>query len=174
MLRLMLLRHAKADRPEGVADRDRPLAGRGRKDSRELGALMVREGLLPDLALVSLARRTAETWDLVASAFARPIPLRSEPRLYDATPTAMLEVLKEVDRDVRNVVVVGHNPGLHLLARHLIGKGDPAMRARLGEGLPTAGLLVIDFDIGDWNEVDFGRGALIRFDAPLLLDGKPQ
>ena len=54
----MLLRHAKSERAEpGASDRDRRLAPRGRTDAPKIGAYMARHGFVPDLALVSAAKR---------------------------------------------------------------------------------------------------------------------
>nr|AQQ75188.1 hypothetical protein [uncultured bacterium] len=67
-LTLMLLRHAKAKRPEdGVDDFDRKLSRRGREAATELGSLLRAEGLAPDFALVSAAKRTRQTWERVAA-----------------------------------------------------------------------------------------------------------
>jgi len=60
-LRLILLRHAKSAWPDGVADKERPLAPRGLEAASLMGEYMAREELLPDLVLVSTARRTQET-----------------------------------------------------------------------------------------------------------------
>ena len=61
-LRLILLRHAKSAWPEGVADRRRPLSERGRRAAPAIGGYMKREGLLPELILISTAERTQQTW----------------------------------------------------------------------------------------------------------------
>ena len=61
MHQLLVLRHAKADRPPGVADRDRPLAETGRKHAAAMRDAMQRLGLAPDLVLVSPSRRTMQT-----------------------------------------------------------------------------------------------------------------
>src|SRR5437764_246511 len=145
MLRLMLLRHAKADHPSGIDDRDRPLAERGVEESRLMGRFMALNGLIPTLALVSSARRTRQTWELAAMAFPDPIAEREEPRLYDASSEKMLSLVNEIDAGVPSLLVVGHNPGLSELASQLSGRGDAALLARLHDGLPTAGLAVIGF-----------------------------
>jgi phosphohistidine phosphatase len=44
-----------------------------------------------------------------------------------------------MDERGRTLLVIGHNPGLHDLARMLIASGDVEARERLNEGLPTAG-----------------------------------
>src|ERR1700710_274986 len=75
MRRLILLRHAKSDRPAGVADRERPLNDRGRRAAAAVGAHLAREGFRPDLDLVSAAARTRETWAAVRAP-PRPSPAR--------------------------------------------------------------------------------------------------
>jgi phosphohistidine phosphatase len=67
---LVLLRHAKADRPNGVPDVDRPLTERGHADSALAGAWLVKHGYVPDLVLASPSRRTRQTWHSVAVALA--------------------------------------------------------------------------------------------------------
>ena len=63
MRRLILFRHAKAEpRAAGEDDFDRPLAERGREDAALVGQALARQGFAPDAALISPARRTAETW----------------------------------------------------------------------------------------------------------------
>ena len=64
--RLVLLRHAKSDYPDEVADHDRPLAARGRRDAPLVGRWLARSGYRPDAVICSTARRARETWDLVA------------------------------------------------------------------------------------------------------------
>ena len=57
MPRLILLRHAKSAWPDGAPDVDRPLAKRGREAAPRMGGYLAEEGLIPDLVLVSPARR---------------------------------------------------------------------------------------------------------------------
>lgn len=165
MRRLILFRHAKSDRPTGVEDHERPLSPRGRKASSLMGGYMVEEGLVPDHVLVSTARRTQETWDLAGSAFAQDIARTDEQRLYDASADKILEVIRQTPSDIRTLLVVGHNPGLHELALQLTGTRGPDV-SRLRRKYPTAGLVVIDFDIERWSKADAGIGRLDRFTTP--------
>ncbi len=55
--RLAVPRHAESARPEGVADHDRPLAGRGRRDATAAGRALAEAGCPPHLALWSTAAR---------------------------------------------------------------------------------------------------------------------
>jgi phosphohistidine phosphatase len=166
MRRLMLLRHAKSAWPEGVGDHERPLAQRGRGAAPGIGRYMAEHELLPDLAIVSTARRAQETWELVAPALGRDSTRRDEPRIYEAGWEAILEVIRETKAGVRTLLVIGHNPGLQDLATALIGKGEKSELARIRQKFPTAGLAVIEFAFGGWSEVATGGGRLERFVTP--------
>jgi phosphohistidine phosphatase len=169
MRRLMLLRHAKTERAEpGQRDRDRKLTKRGRDDAAVIGAYMARHGLTPDLALVSPAKRTQETWALAAPAFAKAPRLLVEERIYNATTEALFKIISEA-RGAHWLVVVGHNPGLHDIAVQLIASGDADTRERVTEKLPTSGLVVIDLAFDDWSHLHLHAGRLERFITPRLI-----
>src|SRR5580658_6810616 len=89
MRRLILFRHAKAEpRGPGEDDFDRPLNERGREDAAIIGRALADQGHRPDLALVSPARRTTETWVNARDAFpAAAVELA--PELYDGAPDAI-------------------------------------------------------------------------------------
>jgi phosphohistidine phosphatase len=169
MRRLLLLRHAKTERAEaGQRDRDRKLTKRGRDDAAVIGAYLARHGLIPDLALVSPAKRAQETWALVAPAFAKMPRLVVEERIYNATADALFKIISEA-RGAHRLVVVGHNPGLHDIAVQLIASGDVEARERVAEKLPTAGLVVIDLAFDDWSRLHLHAGRLERFITPRLI-----
>lgn len=149
MRRLILLRHAKAARPEGLDDFDRPLAKRGRRDSPLVGRYLQREGLVPELALVSPARRTRETWDLVGEALG-DVPVRFERGLYEARAEDIAALVRAVGPEVASVILVGHNPGLEDLARLLTGRASPGEQARMLLKFPTGAVAVLDFAGADW------------------------
>jgi len=172
MRRLLLFRHAKAERSEpGMEDRSRKLIERGRKDAARIGAYMASHALVPDRALISPSARTQETWKFAGAA------IRSAPagtpveRLYDATPHAILAAIKEAPASAHTLLVVGHNPGLHELALMLVASGDIEVREQLREKLPTAGLVIIDFAFDEWSKLHPRSGRLERFITPKLLDG---
>ncbi|TVR07384.1 MAG: histidine phosphatase family protein [Salinarimonadaceae bacterium] len=166
MKRLILFRHAKSDWPGGVDDIERPLAERGRMAAPLMGRYLRDEGLLPDLALVSPALRTRETWDLASAELGETIPVRIEPRIYEAPPGQLLQVVHEIDDAVRAAILVGHNPGSHELATTLAGFGDRYAFARLAQKYPTAGVTVLDFDVEGWRNVARRGGRLDRFVTP--------
>jgi phosphohistidine phosphatase len=178
MRRLMLLRHAKTehDAPSGQ-DQDRRLDDRGRLDAAAVGSWIGRHLPVPELVLVSTAVRAQQTWEIVGQAMqdatragTPPPQVESLDELYGAEPTQLLQLIRMAEAtDPRQLMVVGHNPGMHELALALTGSGDAAAKKALEDNLPTTGLAILDFAIEDWNEVAFRRGTLVRFTSPKLL-----
>ena len=130
--RLFLLRHAKSAWPDGVADHDRPLADRGRRDAAAVGRWLAASGMGPDLVLVSPAQRARQTWDAVAAELGSTGEVRVTDEVYDAGPGDLLDVLRDIPAATPHVLVVGHNPGIERLAGLLDdGAGANEDRARL-------------------------------------------
>ena len=174
MHRLILLRHAKSDWPEGVPDHDRPLNGRGRRAAPLIGSAMAARGFVPDRALVSTARRTHETWAL-ARAAAPGLPEGiEEPRLYHASPAMLMAVIAQTPESVGTLALVGHNPGTEMLAGSLVAKGPAVDRQRIAAKYPTGGLAVIDCDIAAWRDIAPKCGMLVAFVSPRDLDGETE
>ena len=170
MRRLLVLRHAKTERdsPSGL-DRDRRLDARGREDAPVIGRYMREHKLVPDLALVSPATRTRETFDLLVPALETKVEAEFIGDLYGADAREVLQIVRAADADVKSILVIGHNPGLHELSLELIGKAKAEDREELDENLPTSGLVVFKFAIGDWSEVAVRHGTLERFVSPRRL-----
>jgi phosphohistidine phosphatase len=169
----MLLRHAKSAWPPGIADHDRPLAPRGQQAAPLLGRFMAREGLLPDLVLVSTARRTQETWALLRAAWTAHPAAKAEPRLYDAAAPDVLHLVQSCADQVRTLLLIGHNPSFADLARALSGaeRSDQDAMQRLATKFPTAALAVIDTADSKWSGVMLQRGTLRSYTTPRQLGG---
>jgi phosphohistidine phosphatase len=163
--RLILLRHAKSDWPD-VADHDRPLAGRGRRDAPAVGRWLGRAGYVPDAVVCSTALRARQTWDLAAAALASVVPgasppVRYEPRVYEATVLGLLMLVREFSDDRHTVLIVGHNPGVAELAVGLVAPRSPGPPV----GFPTAAVAVLGMP-GPWASAGPGQARLIDFAVP--------
>lgn len=163
MRRLLLLRHAKAERLSGVRDQDRRLAERGRHDAPRVGAYMSRHGFVPDRVIVSTSARTRETWQLVAAAMDGAPDAEFDDRIYEASAQTLLDIVKETDPDTGTLMLVGHNPGMQELASMLVATGDIDVRQRLKEAFPTSALAIIDFKLKRWSGVHPQSGRLEHF-----------
>jgi phosphohistidine phosphatase len=171
MRRLMLLRHAKAERSlPGAPDRERGLVERGRNEASFIGGYMVTHAFTPDRVLVSPAVRTQETWKCASAAFRSAPSATTVERLYDASAAAILAAIKEAPANANTLLVIGHNPGVHEVAVLLIASGDVQTREQLREKLPTCGLVIVDFAIDEWARLHPHSGRLERFVTPKSLD----
>jgi phosphohistidine phosphatase len=174
MRRLMLLRHAKTenDAPSG-RDQDRRLDDRGRSDAAEIGGWIGQHPPFPDSVLVSPAIRAHQTWEIAWTAMKGTVPqpqVEFLPELYGADPAQLLHTIRAAATgDPRQMMLVGHNPGMHELGLALASSGDDKARKALADNLPTSGLAVFDFAIDDWADVAFRNGRLVSFVSPKLL-----
>jgi phosphohistidine phosphatase len=163
--RIALLRHAKADWPQ-MADHERPLAERGRKDAPVVGEWIAAQGITPDLTLCSTAARTRETWKLVVSRLPHRPKTVYEERLYEAAPGELITVANEVSDEVRELLLIGHNPGIQGLAEALAGGAEGDAQARLKQrGFPTSAIAVLAFN-GSWKSLEPGVARLVDYWAP--------
>ena len=165
---LWLLRHAKSAWDTGEPDHERPLNDRGVRDAGAAGRLFAEQGWRPDLVLCSSAVRTRQTWQRAEAAGATAGKLRIEPRIYEASATDLLSLVREIDDAVSGLLLVGHSPGVPGLADHLGTRPEPAdVWRRMDEKFPTSGLAVLHFDTSwdtSWADVDGGE--LVAFEVP--------
>ncbi|HYD27535.1 SixA phosphatase family protein [Brevundimonas sp.] len=148
MQRLILMRHGEAERAAGSGrDRDRALSGRGRTDAAAMGRALAARGVRPDLALVSPATRTRQTWDLLHDAFG-DVQIRDDEALYNGGADTLRRLVEGVEDEAGCLMVVAHNPGVHLLAvEYLIeGAASPSVLDRMSGGFPPGAAAIFGVD----------------------------
>lgn len=163
---LYLLRHAKSSWADpSLADHERPLAPRGRRDAKRIAKHLREIDCPPELAICSPAVRTRETLELV-----RPVLVAStvvfEEDLYGASSDQLLARLRRIPDTVSSVMLVGHNPGLHQLALALASAGDEL--GRLEAKFPTAALATLEVP-KPWSRLEPGDATLSAFVVPKQL-----
>ena len=173
MRQLLLLRHAKSSWDDPAqSDHARPLNARGRSAAAGVRAAMRDLGLVPDVILVSSARRTLQTLEALSPWDETPIiePMNG---LYLASAAQIVQTLQGIAETVRSLMVIGHNPGLHDLALTLVGahamSSHGPLTRKLAEGFPAGGLA--EFTIARaWRDLGEGGGEgggrLVRFLSP--------
>lgn len=162
--RLILMRHAKSGWDDPAAsDHERTLTERGRKASDAIGRWLNGKGYLPDVILCSNARRTVETWQLLAPHLP-DAEVEFSRALYLATPGEMLAALQA--RSEQTVLLLAHNPGTAALAAGLTANeiNHPGFRS-----YPTAATCVLDFATDNWREIQPGSGVPVDFVVPREL-----
>ncbi|MBI4967692.1 MAG: histidine phosphatase family protein [Rhodospirillales bacterium] len=171
---IYLLRHAKSVRDDpGLADFDRPLAPRGRSAAKTIAKYL--KGLRPRPALVlcSAARRTCETLAALKADLDGAV-LKIENGLYLAALANLEKRLKRLPDAVASVLVIGHNPGLEMLAFRLTdprAKGtDSEALERMKGKFPTAGLAILELPARSWQALEPASCRLIGFVRPRDLE----
>lgn len=163
---LCLIRHAKSGYPSGVGDHERPLAERGRREAPGVGRWLAQNFSNSASCLVSSATRTQQTWGLISEQFVTSGEVITEPRIYEANLDDLLGVLREQPDEVRDLIMVGHSPGLESLALNLSqGRGDESLRASVAVKFPTSAVALLQVDC-PWSKVDAGASKLVDFQVP--------
>jgi phosphohistidine phosphatase len=161
MRTLLILRHAKSSwKNTRLADHDRPLNERGRRDAPRIGQLVRDENLVPDLILTSSAERARATAEAVALASGYQGEVQVTRRLYHAAAETYLDLLSHVSDEHRRVMVVGHNPGMAELVEVLTGQS---------QRMPTAALAQVQFSVSGWSGLTGAEGSLVNLWRPKEL-----
>lgn len=150
---LILLRHAKAVAGLGMADVDRTLNDRGRRDAAAAGEWLRENGLVPDSVLCSTAARTRETLALLGI----DAEVSFESGIYDNDPDGLLMLVNRTPDDVERLLLVGHNPSVHQLVHDLTGSAP--------NSVPTCAFAVIELPV-PWADVRPGVGTLRTVHTP--------
>ena len=155
MKTILLLRHAKSSwNDPDLDDRERPLNKRGKRQSPEMGKLVLAEGLTPDLILSSPAKRARKTAAAVAKVCGYDGNVERIEDFYPGGPADYLRVLSELPDGVRRVMLVAHNPGLEEFLRDLVNQAWP---------LPTAALAQVEIPLDAWQDLTAStRGKLVK------------
>lgn len=164
-LTLILMRHAKSDWDDPLLDdHERVLSERGRRSAPLIARWLAEGGFAPDAAVVSSARRTVETWELMAP-FLPEARVEVTPALYLAGAELILKVIQA--QSARCVLVLCHNPGIADCAGRLVAA--PPAHPRFMD-YPTAATAVIRFDGDDWSKAGWGKGQVAAFAVPRDLE----
>lgn len=137
-----------------------------------MGQYLVESALIPDLVLCSTALRARATWDLAARAFGKQAPPAAFSRdLYHAAPSELLLRIQMVEDEVQRLLLVGHNPGMELLAQRLMGT-DPDEDAieNMEIKYPTAGLACFQVTMASWENLQPDGTRLVTFITPAELE----
>ncbi len=122
----MLMRHAKSDWNSHTADIDRPLNNRGSRDAVAMGAYLEQTGLVPDKMIISPARRTRQTAELLL----RNLPVDEQQvfvdrDLYLADIETLREIVELYAAENQRILLLAHNPGMDDMVSYLANKAPP-------------------------------------------------
>jgi len=151
---LLLLRHAKADSSMGVADHKRPLSNKGIHDAPIMAQRLKKSGYKPDMMVSSNALRAMTTAEVFADVLGAELILNHE--LYNAHEKTVLDLVRAMDEDIENLMLIGHNPTWEILIEDFTGETT---------SMSPCSVVQISFD-STWEEIKEGSGRVIYFDDP--------
>jgi phosphohistidine phosphatase len=144
---LVLVRHAKSSwKDDSLADHDRPLNRRGKRDAPEMGRRLADLVGTPHLIVSSPARRALATARIIAEATGYPVDgIREDERIYQAGPAEILDVIRGLEDERERVFLLGHNPGLTEVVNLL---SEPAV-----DNVPTCGVVELRLATRRWSDI---------------------
>lgn len=157
---LYLVRHAKSSWSDaGLNDYQRPLNNRGKRDAPFMGKLLKDKDVYPDKIISSGAVRAFTTARTIASEMDYPVEqIELSEEIYEASASEILDVIHNVDDNVKTLMMFGHNPGFTSLSNYLADKQV--------DNIPTCGISRIEFEVDSWSDVNINKGKLTAFEFP--------
>jgi phosphohistidine phosphatase len=156
MKKLLLIRHAKAEKDTSVKDIDRPLKYTGMQDAGFMADKIKERSLIPQIIVTSPALRTKTTAEIFADHLKLPNP-ETNKAIYEATQITLLKIINKFSAEYDFVALVGHNPGISYLLEYLT---DEAKEVH------TSTVALIDFDTDDWASISGDTGKLVYYSSP--------
>jgi phosphohistidine phosphatase len=124
-----------------------------------MGRVLAEWGPPVDRVISSSAVRALSTAELVTREMGLPWDeIQIEDALYHATEEDMIDLIQEQDDYIDGVMLFGHNPGMTYLVNDF---SDLDL-----DNLPTCGVVVLQFEIENWNEIGEVGAVSAKFDKP--------
>ncbi len=146
MKTLYLLRHGQAEPKQIEPDDTRNLTLTGQKESLLTAEKLLKEGLRPDIILSSHANRAHQTAQIVAETLAYPVKnILIERDIYYTDERSLLDLITGYEDKYASLMIAGHNPSISYLAK-ILSKNQ-------SHDMPTAGVLVLQWQTTKWNDI---------------------
>jgi phosphohistidine phosphatase len=156
MKKLLLIRHAKAEKETSVKDINRPLKYIGIQDARFMAERVKEKSLVPQFIITSPALRTKTTAEIFADHLLLPDPEINK-AIYEASQQTLLRVINQLPNQYNFIALVGHNPGMSQILYYLTGESRE---------VHTSTVALIEFEIDDWKAVSGDTGQLAYYSSP--------
>jgi len=157
---LLLVRHAKSDWGDfSLADFDRPLNERGKRDAPAMAQRLLDKKIEIDAFIASPAKRAKKTAGYFAEAYkVSKDDILFHPELYGASEQVFFDVIAKTKNKFDSIAIFSHNPGITDFANRLT-------TARI-DNIPTCGIFVVKIDCTDWADFKNAKKEFLFFDYP--------
>ncbi|WP_177764810.1 SixA phosphatase family protein [Flavobacterium sp. I3-2] len=165
MKNLVLIRHGKSSWELPIRDHDRPLTKRGISDAHLISDKL--KNYLPKKFLIwsSTARRTLDTAKIVAQNLLIPEELVvQESAMYTFDCKSLSKLIKSINNQHNNLILFCHNNAITDFVNKF---GDTYI-----ENVPTSGVVFLEFEQDDWNDIQNGKVVKTIFPKHLKNEAK--
>lgn len=160
MKTLLVIRHAKSRWADfSVADIDRPLNNRGKRDAPVMAERIKKRGLELDALVSSPAKRAHKTAKIFAEELGlskKDIVIKDE--LYEAGVQQFDSVVQHLDDKYNNVALFSHNPGITEFVNTLT-------TTRIDD-MPTCAVVAVKIKADSWRYAIHAEKEFLFFDFP--------
>jgi phosphohistidine phosphatase len=152
MKTLLIMRHAKSSWNNcDLADFERPLSAAGFQTAPFMGNLIYKYGIQPDLIISSPAKRAKQTAVLIKASAGIDNQIEFAEKVYEASPTTLLNVAFSIHDKSESVLLIGHNPGIESFIRFLTSEKQT---------MSAGSIAIIKLNIAMWSDIDENCGEL--------------
>jgi phosphohistidine phosphatase len=164
MKTILLIRHAKSSWDSAdIADFERPLNERGKRDAPEMASRLKKRNIKIDAFISSPAKRARKTAELFMKELKEnktDIILIDD--LYHAGPDVFRAVIQKANDKFDCIAIFSHNPGITDFVNMLTNE----VRT---DNMPTCAVFAIRTPITSWKDFKEGDGKFLFFDYPKML-----
>jgi len=146
MKTITFLRHSKSSWDYDVSDIDRPLSEFGIEKMKKIADLSKDQFISTERFYTSPAKRAIHTCQILSRILSiDPAKIKICDDLYTFNYTEVFEFIKQIDNNLNNITLVGHNPAYTDISNFF-------SRNKI-LNLPTARWFSMKFDSNKWSEI---------------------
>ena len=151
MKKVILVRHAKSSWKHNVPDIERPISNRGYNDANLMVGILNNFSIDIDAVFSSNSKRTLETAKIFLENLVnyKNLTVIKSEDLYDFYGNKVNLFIKNLNNDFNTVMIFSHNNSCN----NLLFKYANVINVHV----PTTGILIFEFDVSLWNDVESGR-----------------
>lgn len=161
---LILMRHAKSSWDNAhQTDHQRRLDAEGREATPRVARWLAAQSAIPDRIVASDSRRTLETAEGLVKAWDLAVEIVPQADLYHAPAATYLTVAAQQPDSCKRLLLLGHNPGISILAGQISEDIDH---------LATAACAIVSVPVAAWKDLSqlpVQRLKLVAFQTPKAL-----
>lgn len=151
MKKLILIRHAKADKTDpSIVDHDRWLTPRWERQIKDMWKKLKKLELEIDYIISSTATRAVLTYEWLSKTcdYLKDLPIIFANEIYDfriSWTDKIINIIERVEDSISNIAIIGHNPVFDDLLTELTGVK--------WLHIPTLWVALIEFEIKSWEDI---------------------